>query len=303
MHYCFFGDEAIKTIETTCKTLLLRNQNPTSWFGVGRYFSLYRGCEHGCIYCDSRSDCYGADGFDELIEVKANAVDKLREELSALRSRCTIGMGAMCDPYMPVEMELGLTGRALEVIREFNSPLFLMTKSDLVLRDIDLISSINKHIYASVCFTVTTADDGLALKLEPGASPPSRRFAAMRRLVDRGIPCGLSVMPVLPFIEDNEENMESIVENAAQAGASYAVPAFGVTLRGRQRAWYYKKLDSLFPGMSARYEQTFGNAYGCNCPNAEVLKLVFDRECRKHGIACRMEDVKSWVGQGRRLSR
>jgi DNA repair photolyase len=274
--------------EIEAKALLSHVRQPDDWFGLKYNMNLYRGCQHRCIYCDSRSGCYQIDDFDREILVKTNALELLRKELASKRVKGTIGTGSMNDPYMPVEANLNLTGRALGVIAEFRFPVHVMTKSDLVLRDIDTICRINQ-VYAAVSFTITTADDDLGRKLEPGAPPVSARLGAMKTLADHGIHTGVTMMPILPFIEDDEENVRRIVELAHAHGASYIIPWFGMSLRDRQRAYYYDRLDELFPGLRQRYELTFGDRYSCPTPNADRLASLFHELCRQRGIATRME--------------
>ena len=253
--------------------------------------NLYRGCQHQCIYCDSRSECYRIENFNTDVLVKANAIDLLRKELASKRVKGTVGTGSMNDPYMPLEERLNLTGRALAVIAEFRFPVHVMTKSDLVLRDLDTLCQINR-VYAAVSFTITTADDELAKKLEPGAPLVSERFRALKTLADHGIHTGVTMMPILPFIEDDEENIRRIVEQARAHGAAYIIPWFGMSLRDRQRAYYYDKLDDLFPGLRQKYERMFGNQYSCAVPNADRLARVFNELCDRHGIATRMKQYE-----------
>jgi DNA repair photolyase len=253
--------------------------------------NLYRGCQHHCIYCDSRSECYQIENFDGEVLIKANAIDLLWKELARKRVKGTIGLGSMNDCYMPVEREVNLTGRALELIAQFGFTVHVMTKSDLVLRDLDTLCEINE-CYATVSFTITTADDELGKKLEPGASPVSDRFRAMRVLADRGILTGVSLMPVLPFIEDTEENIAAIVEMAHDHGASYIIPSFGMTMRDRQRVYYYARLDHLFPGLREKYERVYGDQYHCPVPNAGRLAKVFYELCDRYGIAPRIVPYK-----------
>jgi DNA repair photolyase len=200
----------------------------------------------------------------------------------------TIGTGSMNDPYMPLEKEICLTQRALETIAEFGFPVHTITKSDLVLRDLDLFATIQEHSYAAVTFTVTAADDDLSRRLEPGAPVSSQRLAALKALRLRGILTGITLMPVLPFIEDTEENIRQVVTRASEHGAMYILPAFGMTLRDRQRAYYYAKLDQHFPGLRARYENTFGERYSASAQNAGRLGKVFNESCLEYGIATRM---------------
>ncbi len=274
--------------EIQAKTLLARVKGPDDWFGLYYNMNLYRGCQHQCIYCDSRSECYQIENFNHDVLVKANAVDLLRRELAGKRVVGAIGTGSMNDPYMPLEAEVRLTRRALEVIAEFGFPVHAITKSDLVLRDLDLLTIIQQKTYAAVTFTVTTADDALGKRLEPGASVSSRRLAALRTLSRGGLLTGIALMPVLPFIEDSEENIQKIVTLAAENGAGYILPAFGMTLRDRQRAYYYDKLDRLFPGLRARYEKAFGERYSAAAQNAGKLRKIFNDLCEEYGIATKM---------------
>jgi DNA repair photolyase len=193
----------------------------------------------------------------------------------------------MNDPYQPLEAARELTRRALQVIADYQFPVHIITKSDLVLRDRDLLRAISR-VYAAVSFTITTADDALAKKIEPGAPVSSKRFAAMRALADAGILTGVTMMPILPFIEDTEENIRAIVERARDAGATYIIPAFAMTLRDRQRAYYYRQLDRLFPGLREKYEQQYGERYGCAPPNAKQLERIFRDWCTRFNLATRM---------------
>ena len=272
--------------EIQAKVLLSSAKQPDPWFGIKYTMNLYRGCQHQCIYCDSRSECYQIENFANIL-IKANAIDLLRKELPRKRVKGTIGTGSMNDPYMPLEATANLTGRALEVIAEFRFPVHVITKSALVLRDVEVLREIGRE-YAAVSFTVTTADDALGKKLEPGASLVSERFKAMQALASNGILTGVTMMPILPFIEDNEENIAHIVTRAHECGAAYIIPAFGMTLRDRQRAYYYDKLDSLFPGLRRKYEQRFGDRYSASALNAKRLEQVFGELCSHHGIATRM---------------
>lgn len=273
--------------ETRAKTLLSRVNGKDDWFGLYYNFNLYHGCQHQCIYCDSRSECYQIENFNSDMLVKANAIELLRKELAKKRIVGTIGTGSMNDPYMPLELEKQLTRLALETIAEFHFPVQIITKSDLVLRDLDLLAQISRS-YAAVTFTVTTTDDNLGKKLGPGAPTPSRRLAAMRTLSERGILTGLAMMPVLPFIEDNEENISHIIRLARENGAAYILPVFGVTLRDRQRTYYYGRLDKHFPGLHGCYEKEFGERYFATAQNHNRLENLFAKSCEQFGIATKM---------------
>jgi DNA repair photolyase len=268
--------------EIRVKTILNHIKQPDTWFGLKYNMNLYRGCQHQCTYCDSRSDCYRIEDFSK-IEVKINALELLDQALPRKRMIGTIGFGAMNDPYMPIEKQYRLTGQALEIIQNHGFPIHILTKSDQVLQDMDTLKEISR-LYAAVSFTITTADDDLARILEPGAPLPSARYKAMRFLAGAGIQTGVTMMPVLPFLEDDPENIRQIVSRAADSGASYIIPAFGVSLRPGSRDYYYKKLDEHFPGCKEKYIQEYGDQYQCNTHNWRELNEVFKQETQAHNI-------------------
>jgi DNA repair photolyase len=285
--------------EIKAKVLLSHVKQPDAWFGLKYNMNLYRGCQHQCIYCDSRSECYQIKNFSDIL-VKVNAIELLRKELASKRVKGVIGTGSMNDPYMPLEEKLNLTGRALEVIAQYRFPAHIITKSDLVLKDLATLDRINQ-VYAAVSFTITTADDELAKKVEPGASLVSERFRAMEVLASHGILTGVAMMPILPFIEDSQENITQIINRAYECGAKYIIPWFGMSLRDRQRAYYYDKLDRLFPGMRKKYEKRFGNQYHCPINNAARLEKVFSQLCSRYGIASRIKQYQAETATQLRL--
>ncbi|MGB2964866.1 MAG: radical SAM protein [Anaerolineales bacterium] len=276
--------------EITAKTILNHVKQPDPWFGLKYNMNLYRGCQHQCIYCDSRSDCYRTGNFPE-IQVKVNALDLLEDILPRKRIRGTIGFGSMNDPYMPVEREWRMTGSALEIIARHEFPIHILTKSDLILRDLDLIKEIS-GVYAAVSFTITTADDDLARKLEPGAPLPSNRFEVMRCLAEAGILTGVTMMPILPFLEDSEENIRQIISLASDSGAVYIIPSFGVSLRPGSREYYYSKLDQTFPGLKEKYINFYGEQYQCSTPNWRELETLFQEDVKKAGISSKITVFK-----------
>jgi DNA repair photolyase len=269
--------------EIQAKVMLSHVKQPDTWFGIKYNMNLYRGCQHRCIYCDSRSECYQIDNFDREVLVKVNAIDLLHKELARKRVKGVVGTGSMNDPYMPLEKEVNLTGRALQVIARYRFPVHIVTKSDLVLKDLRTLREINQ-VYAAVSFTITTADDELGKKLEPGAPLVSERLRAMRVLDENGILTGVTMMPILPFIEDNEENITQIVTLAHANGASYIIPWFGMSMRDRQRAYYYAQLDKLFPGLKEKYQRRFGDQYGCPANNAARLDQLLGELCTQYGM-------------------
>jgi len=272
--------------DITARVILNTVRQPDDWFGLKYNMNLYRGCQHQCIYCDSRSACYQIENFSDIL-VKANAIELLRKELSRKRTKGTIGTGSMNDPYMPIEARRELTRQALQVIAEHRFPIHIITKSDLVLRDLDILRQINQ-VYAAVSITITTSDDRLGKKIEPGAPSVSARFKALKILSENGINAGVTLMPILPFLEDNLENIRQIVFRAHQAGVKYILPAFGMTLRDRQRDYYFRKLDQLFPGIKEKYRRKFGFKYHVSANNAAHLERKFQGFCQEFGIATRM---------------
>ena len=259
-------------------------------FGISCNMNIYRGCQHQCIYCDSRSNCYQIDNFADIL-IKENAIDMLKQELSAKRKKLTIGTGSMNDPYMPIEKELGLTRQALELIYRYQFPVHIITKSNMVVRDLDILRNILK-VYAAVSFTITTNDDKLSRIIEPGAPVSSERFEAMNVLSAAGIYTGIIISPVLPWITDSSENITELLQHAHQVGAKYALMWPGLTQRHGQREWFYDQLDKHFPGLKEKYIDRFGNTYECDSPNAEDLNKAYYQVCSKLRLATQMNFYK-----------
>lgn len=279
-----------------CKTILQKNKT-SDWFGNDYNMNLYRGCCHSCIYCDSRSDCYHIDDFD-TVRAKENCIEILRDELRRKVRTGVIGTGAMSDPYNPFEKEERLTEKALMLIDAYNFGVTVITKSALITRDIDLYKQISEHSPVLCKMTVTTCNDDLCRKIEPNVSVSSERFDALAKMSSAGLKTGITLMPVLPFIEDSEENVLGIVRKAHECGVKYIYPAFGMTLRMNQREHYYRELDKLFPGLSDKYRRYYGERYECVSPNAKKLWNVFSIECDRLGIFYNMKDIISSYKQG-----
>lgn len=251
----------------------------------GNGMNLYRGCLHGCIYCDSRSLCYQMNHVFEDIEVKENALELLEKALLSKRKRCMIGTGAMTDPYIPIEEKLRLTRGALELIERHGFGIAIQTKSARILRDLDLLDKINRQTKAVVQMTLTTHDDALCRILEPNVSVTSQRVAALKTFRDADIPTVVWLDPILPFINDTRENIEGILDSCIEAKVK-GILCFnmGLTLRDGNREYFYAQLDRHFPGMKERYIRTFGNRYEVNSPRNEELMHLFHATCEKAGI-------------------
>ncbi|MDD2958144.1 MAG: radical SAM protein [Lachnospiraceae bacterium] len=247
--------------------------------------NLYRGCSHGCIYCDSRSNCYHMEHDFEDIEVKENAIELLENTLKHKRKRCMIGTGSMTDPYIPLEIEIGNVRKALSIIEKYGFGFTVITKSNRILRDIDLLQKINEKTKCVVQMTLTTYDDGLCRKIEPNVSTTSERFEVLKKLRDVGIPTVVWLTPILPFINDTEENISGILDLCIEAEV-YGVICFGMglTLRDGNREYFYKQLDRLFPSLKERYIQNYGNQYIINSLNNNELMNLFCQKCNSNGI-------------------
>jgi len=279
------------------KTILSAYTDGNAWFGCNYNMNIYKGCCHGCIYCDSRSDCYGVENFDE-VRAKDDALATIARELRSKQKTGVVGTGAMSDPYNPFEQELLLTRGALELIDQNGFGAAIATKSNLVTRDMDILKHISSHSPVLIKLTITAADDTLCQKIEPRVSLSSERFAAIERLAEAGLFTGILLMPVLPFIEDSSENILAIVQRAYESGAKFIYPAFGVTLRQNQRDYFYQRLDEQFPTVKQRYVKTFGNAYECRSPRRKELWELFCAACESHGLLYKMDEIISAYRHG-----
>ncbi|MCQ2531516.1 MAG: radical SAM protein [Saccharofermentans sp.] len=258
--------------------------------------NIYRGCTHGCIYCDSRSTCYNFTHPFEDIEVKENAPDLLNRALKSKRKKCMIGTGAMCDPYLHIEDELKLTRKCLEIIDDRYFGVAIQTKSSRIIRDMDLLKSINEKSKAVVQMTLTTADEDLCKILEPNVSTTKERFDVLMRCKDEGIPTVVWLSPILPFINDTEENIRGILDYCVKAEVKGIICFdMGVTLRDGDREYFYAALDKHFPGMKEKYIKTYGNSYNILSPNnVELMKIFYDT-CKAHNIMSRTSDCFNYL--------
>lgn len=260
--------------------------------------NIYRGCSHGCIYCDARSNCYQMDHDFEDIEVKVNAPQLLEKALRGKRKKCMIGTGAMSDPYLHLEKELKFTRQCLELIDEYGFGLAIQTKSDMILRDLDLLKSINKKTKCVVQMTLTTYDDELCKIVEPNVCVTSRRVEVLKIMKEEGIPTVCWMTPILPFINDTEENIRGILNYTKQAKC-YGIMFFdiGMTLRDGDRQYYYKKLDTHFPGLKERYKKTYGDAYMVPSLNRKYLSELVRKFCRENGMVCDTDKLFAYMAE------
>ena len=272
--------------EITAKTLLSAQNG----------MNLYRGCTHGCIYCDSRSTCYQMDHAFEDIAVKANAPALLEQALRSKRRRCMIGTGAMCDPYLPLERELCLTRRCLELIGRYEFGVALLTKSDLVLRDIDLLQRIHQSAKAVVQMTLTTYDEALCRIVEPHVCTTKRRYEVLCAMRDAGIPTVVWLSPLLPYLNDTPENLAGILQYCIRAKVKGILCfGMGLTLREGNREYYYAGLDRHFPGLRQRYEREYGNAYELPSPRTGELMRLFHSTCERYGILHDNDEIFAYL--------
>ena len=260
--------------------------------------NIYRGCLHGCIYCDSRSLCYQMNHKFEDIEVKANAVGLLENTLRRKRNKCMIGTGAMSDPYMPIEEKLGNMRKCLEVIERYGFGVTMITKSTKVLRDLDLLKKINEKSKCIVQMTLTTYDEDLCRIVEPNVEATYERFRALEILHDNGIPTVVWLCPILPFINDTEENIRGILDYCVRAKVKGIINFdMGVTLRDGNREYFYKKLDEHFPGLKEKYIRMYGNSYQLSSPNSRQLNMIYKSECIKNGIMCDVNECFEYLNK------
>lgn len=255
--------------------------------GSGGHFgmNIYRGCSHGCVYCDSRSKCYQFTHQFEDIEVKQNAPELLEQALRSKRKKGVIATGAMSDPYMHCEEDLHLTRKCLEIILKYGFGVAIQTKSDRILQDIDLLDEINKTAKCTVQMTLTTYDDGLCKVLEPNVCNTKRRIEVLEKMQERGIPTMVWITPILPFINDTEENVMAILKECSRVGVKGIIDfGMGLTLREGDREYYYAALDKHFPGMKQRYIKRYGNSYELPSPNSKELLKLLHEFCKEKGI-------------------
>ena len=258
--------------------------------------NIYRGCQHGCIYCDSRSTCYRMDHEFEDIEVKENAPQLLEDTLRRKRKPCMIGTGAMSDPYIPLELDLEYTRKALFIIEKYGCGVALLTKSDRVLRDLDILKRINEKTKAVVQMTLTTADEDLCKIIEPNVSTTKERFEALKILRDSGIPTVVWLCPILPYINDTRENIEAILQMCVEARVRGVICfGMGMTLREGDREYFYRKLDDHFPGLKERYIREYGNRYEIPSPHSVELMRLFHRLCEKYGMMHDNDEIFAYL--------
>lgn len=288
-------------------TELYQNERNTGGFNMhfadakgilssGNGMNLYRGCTHGCIYCDARSKCYGMEHDFEDIEVKKNAPELLEAALRSKRKKCMIGTGAMSDPYMHCEENLKLTRKCLEIIEHYGYGLAIQTKSDRILRDLDLLKSIHEKSKCVVQMTLTTYDEELCKKLEPNVCTTKERVNALKIFHQNGIPTVVWLSPILPFLNDTRENIEGILDYCIEAGV-YGIICFdmGMTLREGNREYFYNALDKEFPGLKQKYHQKYGNAYEIPSDRNQELMQLFREKCQQHGIVHNIDDCFAYL--------
>lgn len=281
--------------EIPAKQMLQRVHNGNQWFGISYNMNLYRGCCHGCIYCDSRSECYQIKNFDCVCK-KENALMLLEKELQSKRKKGVVGLGSMSDTYNHFEGKEELTKGALELLNKYHFGISIETKSNLIVRDILVFNQIKKHSPVILKFSITTADDILAKKMEPNVCSSSYRFEAMQKLASENIITGVLIMPTLPYITDTKENIQNIIKKAYQNGARFVYYFGGVTLRDRQREYFFDQLDKQFSGIKQKYQKQYGNQYMCYSKDKE-LKNIFKNECIKYGLLYQMDDIISLYQQ------
>ena len=258
--------------------------------------NVYRGCLHGCIYCDTRSDCYQIKHDFEDVEVKINAPELLEEALKKKRQRCMIGTGSMCDPYIPIEKELKITRKCLELIEKYGFGTAVLTKSNLIMRDLDLLKKINDKTKAVVQMTLTTFDEELCKILEPAVCTTRERVEVLSAMKEEGIPTIVWMCPILPFINDTEDNINRILDSCFACGVK-GIMTFGIglSLRDGSRQYFYQQLDRHFPGLKEKYIECYGNDYHIPSPSYKKLTRLFHARCKEHNVMTNEPEIFSYV--------
>jgi DNA repair photolyase len=275
------------------KTIISNYKDNFQWFGINYNMNIYKGCCHGCIYCDSRSNCYQIIDFDR-VRVKDNSIAIVKKELQSKKKKGVVGTGAMSDPYNPFEKKLMLTRELLKLVDEYRFGISLTTKSDLVVRDIDILKKIQAHSPTIVKITITTYEDDLCKKIEKNVCSTSSRFKALEELSNNNIYAGVLLMPILPFINDNEDNIKNIIKKAYECGARFVFSYnLGVTLRQNQREYYFQELKKIFPNemLDKKYIETYGYIYENESKKSEHLWRIFKEECEKYHLLYDMQDI------------
>ena len=258
--------------------------------------NIYRGCTHGCIYCDSRSKCYQMKHDFEDVQVKLNAPQLLESALRSKRKKCMIGTGAMSDPYIHIEEELQLTRTCLSLIADYGFGLAIQTKSSRILRDLDLLLAIHKQAKCVVQMTLTTYDEDLCRVLEPDVSTTRERFEVLKILRDHGIPTIVWLSPILPLINDTDENLRGLMDYCIEAKVKGIICfGMGLTLRDGNREYFYGKLDEHFPKMKEKYIARYGDLYYVASPRSERLMAIFQDLCRRYKIMHSVKDCFEYL--------
>ena len=259
--------------------------------------NISRGCTHGCIYCDSRSKCYQIDHNFEDVQIKSNAPALLEDALKKKRKKCVVGTGAMSDPYIPIPENLANIRACLEIIEKYNCGIAIQTKSDLILRDLDLLISINKKAKCIVETTFTTFDEGLCKIIEPNVCGTKQRYEMLKVMQKNGIQTIVWLCPFLPFINDTEENIRGLSDYCADAGV-YGILCWGIgmTLRDGSRDYFYQKLDEHFPGLKSVYQKKYGNSYQITSDNNAQLMKILRATCARRNIVLGVDNLFEYMG-------
>ena len=287
------------------KTIMTKSNQGNRWFGIDYHMNLYKGCPFGCIYCDSRCEAYHIENFDE-VRIKENALEILEEELKSKGLKGVVSFGTLSDPYNPEEKELELTRNALKLIAKYKFGVSIDTKSDLILRDIDLLQEISEYNNVIIKISITTYDDELARKLEPKVITSTKRFQVLKILRQNNIYAGVLMTPVLPFLTDTEENITNMILKSKESDAKFIYTKMGMTLKTNQRDYYYKALDVLYPGLKEDYIAVYGSKHICNSLHYRHLMELYLKMCSENNILTDMdaiiEDYKKEIPQNEQMS-
>ena len=287
------------------KTIMTKSNQGNRWFGIDYHMNLYKGCPFGCIYCDSRCEAYHIENFDE-VRIEENALEILEAEVKSKGLKGVVSFGTLSDPYNPEEKELELTRNALKLIAKYKFGVSIDTKSDLILRDIDLLQEISEYNNVIIKISITTYDDELARKLEPNVITSTKRFQVLKILRQNNLYAGVLMTPVLPFLTDTEENITNMILKSKESDAKFIYTKMGMTLKTNQRDYYYKALDVLYPGLKEDYIAVYGSKHICNSLHYRHLMELYLKMCSENNILTDMdaiiEDYKKEIPQNEQMS-
>ena len=283
----------VKCIERDFKTIINKLKYIDSWFWCRYTINPYSGCEHACVYCDARSEKYYLHpDLDNVVYVKTNVKQMLDKRLKNARTLLpdVVGLGGVCDAYQPAEAEYKNARNILEVLYKYKYPVFMVTKSTMVMRDLDLYSKMAEEYYSTITFTITSFDEEIVNFLEPHASPSKERIEALKDIKEKHpkIQTGVCFMPIVPYFEDSDENLEDVISQTKKANCDFILFAPGMSLRDSQAQFFIRKLkDSKYSNLLKKMLDLYK---GEMHPNSDYVSKIHNKLvalCKQYELPCR----------------